>query len=279
MNKLERINKYLSEMGVCSRREVDELIETGRVEINGQPAHIGMQIDTEHDKVYVDGQLVKPTLAGGNAIGGTETVEKVQPWWIEHNEQKKAKQEALMQNPKSKLLRKGPKKAAKSTSVKNAAAKSSSAKSASAKSASAKSASAKSTSAKSAATKSSSVKSTAAKSISAKNASAKNAGAAPSMRKLKQAVTQASAIKTRGHSAADKQAKSAAVKDAQKALASKEAKRDELRRAKTFTDVYSNLANPARSLKERRVEGVNPKAAQLRGKKARPATGKRTRRK
>ncbi len=274
MNKLERINKYLSEMGVCSRREVDELIETGRVEINGQPAHIGMQIDTEHDKVYVDGQLVKPTLAGGNAIGGTETVEKVQPWWIEHNEQKKAKQEALMQNPKSKLLRKGPKKAAKSTSVKNAAAKSSSAKSASAKSASAKS-----TSAKSAATKSSSVKSTAAKSTSAKNASAKNAGAAPSMKKLKQAVTQASAIKTRGHSAADKQAKSAAVKDAQKALASKEAKRDELRRAKTFTDVYSNLANPARTLKERRVEGVNPKAAQLRGKKARPATGKRTRRK
>ena len=264
MNKLERINKYLSEMGVCSRREVDELIETGRVEINGQPAHIGMQIDTEHDKVYVDGQLVKPTLAGGNAIGGTETVEKVQPWWIEHNEQKKAKQEALMQNPKSKLLRKGPKKAAKSTSVKNAVAKSSSAKSASAKSASAKSTSTKSTSAKS---------------TSAKSASAKNAGAAPSMRKLKQAVTQASAIKTRGHSAADKQAKRAAVKDAQKALASKEAKRDELRRAKTFTDVYSNLANPARTLKERRVEGVNPKAAQLRGKKARPATGKRTRRK
>lgn len=249
MNKLERINKYLSEMGVCSRREVDELIETGRVEINGQPAHIGMQIDTEHDKVYVDGQLVKPTLAGGNAIGGTETVEKVQPWWIEHNEQKKAKQEALMQNPKSKLLRKGPKKAAKSTSVKNASAKSTTAKS------------------------------TTAKSTSPKSTTAKNAGAAPSMKKLKQAVTQASAIKTRGHSAADKQAKSAAVKDAQKALASKEAKRDELRRAKTFTDVYSNLANPARTLKERRVEGVNPKAAQLRGKKARPATGKRTRRK
>jgi hypothetical protein len=259
MNKLERINKYLSEMGVCSRREVDELIETGRVEINGQPAHIGMQIDTEHDKVYVDGQLVKPTLAGGNAIGGTETVEKVQPWWIEHNEQKKAKQEALMQNPKSKLLRKGPKKAAKSTSVKNASAKSTTAKSTTAKSASAKSTSPKST--------------------SPKSTTAKNASSAPSMKKLKQAVTQASAIKTRGHSAADKQAKTAAVKDAQKALASKEARRDELRRAKTFTDVYSNLANPARTLKERRVEGVNPKAAQLRGKKARPATGKRTRRK
>ncbi len=274
MNKLERINKYLSEMGVCSRREVDELIETGRVEINGQPAHIGMQIDTEHDKVYVDGQLVKPTLAGGNAIGGTETVEKVQPWWIEHNEQKKAKQEALMQNPKSKLLRKGPKKAAKSTSVKNA-----SAKSASAKSATTKSTTAKSTTAKSASAKSTSAKSTTAKSTSAKSTTAKNASTAPSMKKLKQAVTQASAIKTRGHSAADKQAKSAAVKDAQKALASKEAKRDELRRAKTFTDVYSNLANPARTLKERRVEGVNPKAAQLRGKKARPATGKRTRRK
>ena len=60
MEKIERINKYLSESGVCSRREVDELIADGRVEVNGQPARIGMQIDTERDVVTVDGQKVDP---------------------------------------------------------------------------------------------------------------------------------------------------------------------------------------------------------------------------
>ena len=68
MEKIERINKYLSESGVCSRREVDTLIGDGRVEVNGQPAHIGMQIDTEHDVVTVDGQKVDPSNPYKNAI-------------------------------------------------------------------------------------------------------------------------------------------------------------------------------------------------------------------
>ena len=109
MEKLERINKYLSESGVCSRREVDTLIESGRVEVNGQPARIGMQIDTEHDTVTVDGQKVDPSNPALNAIS-QEALEELErkrnPWWVEHNEQKRQKLESLMQNPKSKLLRK-----------------------------------------------------------------------------------------------------------------------------------------------------------------------------
>lgn len=109
MEKIERINKYLSESGVCSRREVDELITDGRVEVNGQPARIGLQIDTERDVVTVDGQKVDPNNPQKNAIS-QEALDELErrrnPWWAEHNEQKRQKMEAKMQNPKSKLLRK-----------------------------------------------------------------------------------------------------------------------------------------------------------------------------
>lgn len=109
MEKLERINKYLSESGVCSRREVDELIATERVEVNGLPARIGMQIDTERDIVTVDGQKVDPTKPYANAISKEvliELEERQNPWWKEHKELKRMREESLMQNPKSKLLRK-----------------------------------------------------------------------------------------------------------------------------------------------------------------------------
>lgn len=46
-----RLNKYLSEAGVCSRREADRLIESGKVTVDGQPACTGMRI--------VPGQIVK----------------------------------------------------------------------------------------------------------------------------------------------------------------------------------------------------------------------------
>lgn len=109
MEKLERINKYLSESGVCSRREVDELIATERVEVNGLPARIGMQIDTERDVVTVDGVKVDPSNPYANAISKDALIEldkKKNPWWVEHNEEKRQRMEAKMQNPKSKLLRK-----------------------------------------------------------------------------------------------------------------------------------------------------------------------------
>ena len=52
-----RINKYLSEAGVCSRRGADKLIEAGRVLIDGNLAEIGSQV-MEGQKVTVDGKAV-----------------------------------------------------------------------------------------------------------------------------------------------------------------------------------------------------------------------------
>ena len=52
-----RLNKYLSEAGVCSRREADRLIEQGRVKVDGTPATVGMQVD-EHAQITVDGKAV-----------------------------------------------------------------------------------------------------------------------------------------------------------------------------------------------------------------------------
>ena len=48
--KETRINKYLSEVGYCSRRAADKLIEQGRVTINGEVPLMGTKI-VEGDKV------------------------------------------------------------------------------------------------------------------------------------------------------------------------------------------------------------------------------------
>ena len=39
-----RLNKFLSETGLCSRREADEWIEAGRVQVNGSAAVLGTQV-------------------------------------------------------------------------------------------------------------------------------------------------------------------------------------------------------------------------------------------
>ncbi len=52
-----RLNKYISESGVCSRREADKWIEAGRVTLNGQPASLGTQV-AEGDEVRVDGDSI-----------------------------------------------------------------------------------------------------------------------------------------------------------------------------------------------------------------------------
>ena len=55
--QLKRINKYLSEVGYCSRREADKLIEAGRVTINGVIPEMGSKI-SQNDVVEVDGKPV-----------------------------------------------------------------------------------------------------------------------------------------------------------------------------------------------------------------------------
>ena len=58
--QLKRINKLLSEVGYCSRREADKLIEAGRVTINGKVPKMGTKI-TETDVVCVDRNIVENT--------------------------------------------------------------------------------------------------------------------------------------------------------------------------------------------------------------------------
>ncbi len=53
-----RINKYLSEIGHCSRRSADKLIEQGRITINGKIPELGEKIQ-EGDIIAVDGKLVE----------------------------------------------------------------------------------------------------------------------------------------------------------------------------------------------------------------------------
>ncbi|NPB07381.1 MAG: rRNA pseudouridine synthase [Aquificae bacterium] len=58
---LVRINKFLSEAGVASRRKAERLILEGRVKVNGQVVRsLGTRVDPERDVVEVDGKVVKP---------------------------------------------------------------------------------------------------------------------------------------------------------------------------------------------------------------------------
>lgn len=52
-----RLNKYLSETGICSRREADRYIEEGKVSVNGKIAVPGMKV-SDLDKIMVDGNPV-----------------------------------------------------------------------------------------------------------------------------------------------------------------------------------------------------------------------------
>lgn len=53
-----RLNKYLAQSGICSRREADRLIEEGKVLVDGQTAQAGLKV-LSGQKITVDGRLVK----------------------------------------------------------------------------------------------------------------------------------------------------------------------------------------------------------------------------
>ncbi len=76
-----RLNKYLSDAGVCSRRAADKAIEEGRVLVNGKPAEMGMRV-SQSDEVLFDGKPVsnadkRPVLIAYNKpVGIVCTAEK-----------------------------------------------------------------------------------------------------------------------------------------------------------------------------------------------------------
>ena len=57
-----RLNKYISESGICSRRDADRFIEQGNVYVNGKRAQVGAQV-VAGDTVKVNGQLIEPREA------------------------------------------------------------------------------------------------------------------------------------------------------------------------------------------------------------------------
>lgn len=75
-----RLNKYISETGICSRREADSWIEQGRVSINGKRAELGTQVN-EGDEVRVNGRVVgakkrQVYIALNKPVGITCTTER-----------------------------------------------------------------------------------------------------------------------------------------------------------------------------------------------------------
>lgn len=56
-----RLNKYLADCGVCSRRKADELIDEGLIKVNGKTAYeLGVKIDPKKDTVVYKGKPVRP---------------------------------------------------------------------------------------------------------------------------------------------------------------------------------------------------------------------------
>lgn len=75
-----RINKFLAETGIVSRRGADKWIEEGRVTINGMPASVGSKVE-DGDTVCVDGKPVQREeqlvyIALNKPVGITSTTEK-----------------------------------------------------------------------------------------------------------------------------------------------------------------------------------------------------------
>jgi 23S rRNA pseudouridine2605 synthase len=57
-----RIHKFLSEQGICSRRDAEEMIKEGLVEVNGKVAEIGQKIISSKDHISVQGKTLAARL-------------------------------------------------------------------------------------------------------------------------------------------------------------------------------------------------------------------------
>lgn len=59
MEEIERLQKYLAECGVASRRKCEELIAAGNVRVNGKVAEIGDKVNPRADRITVNGRKVE----------------------------------------------------------------------------------------------------------------------------------------------------------------------------------------------------------------------------
>jgi 23S rRNA pseudouridine2605 synthase len=56
----ERLQKIISQWGIASRRQAEDMILQGRVQVNGVPAQLGQRANPERDRIEVDHQLIQP---------------------------------------------------------------------------------------------------------------------------------------------------------------------------------------------------------------------------
>ena len=80
MSELKRLNKFISETGICSRREADAFIADGKVIVNGEIAPMGLKV-CDDDTIIVNGQPLKQRpkrvyIAYNKPVGVTCTTEK-----------------------------------------------------------------------------------------------------------------------------------------------------------------------------------------------------------
>ncbi len=54
-----RLQKFLAEAGIASRRKCEELIENKKIKVNGKLAILGTKIDPENDMVEYNGKIIK----------------------------------------------------------------------------------------------------------------------------------------------------------------------------------------------------------------------------
>jgi len=55
-----RLQKYLADSGIASRRKCEELISLGRMTVNGKKAELGCSVNPEADLIELDGRIVRP---------------------------------------------------------------------------------------------------------------------------------------------------------------------------------------------------------------------------
>lgn len=78
-----RLNKFIAETGMCSRRKADQWIQAGRILVNGQKPQMGQQVQ-EEDEVLVDGKPLKSNpkkvyIALYKPVGVTSTTDPKDP--------------------------------------------------------------------------------------------------------------------------------------------------------------------------------------------------------
>ena len=83
MEETVRLNKFLSEKGICSRREADRLVDEGKVMVNGVCAVMGQKVSSA-DEIVVDGKKVstkqvKPVLIAVNIVDMVKYPTRIYP--------------------------------------------------------------------------------------------------------------------------------------------------------------------------------------------------------